>query len=143
MSDLPDPPRGWTVWNADPDGRIVLAFRPDVFNTTDHPPECLPTIYIAQGRRNHRRPGVDRPEAASGDWFVRLYFEPSVELQETMRYPDRPTAVDGAYDLASDFANGDVDPRDVYQVPRPEYFDALDELTGTEPATDDASTDDS
>ena len=26
--------------------------------------------------------------------------------------------------------NGDVDPREVYQVPRPEYFDALDDVTG-------------
>jgi hypothetical protein len=69
-------------------------------------------------------------EAATGDWFVRLYFEPDVSLDETMRYPDRDAAIDAAYDLAADFAAGDVDPRDVYQVPRPEYFDALAELTG-------------
>ncbi|WP_227134406.1 DUF5820 family protein [Halorubellus salinus] len=140
MSDLPDPPSGWTVWNVDPDGRAVLAYRPDVFNTTDHPPECLPTLYVSQGRRNHRRPGVDRPEAATGDWFVRLYFEPDVSLDETMRYPDRDAAIDAAYALAADFHAGDVDPRDVYQVPRPDYFDALDELTGDDDEAGDAET---
>lgn len=137
MDDLPEPPSGWTVWNVDADGRVILAFRPDVFNTTDHPPECLPTIYVSQGRRNHRRPGVDRPEAASGDWFVRLYFEPDVSLDETKRYPERDAAIDGAYDLATDVAAGDVDPRDVYQVPRPEYFDALDDVTGGDVTDDD------
>jgi len=137
MDDLPEPPSGWTLWNVDADGRVILAFRPDVFDTTDHPPECLPTIYVSQGRRNNRRPGVDRPEAASGDWFVRLYFEPDVSLDETMRYRERDAAIDGAYDLATDVAAGDVDPRDVYQVPRPEYFDALDDVTGDDVTDDD------
>jgi hypothetical protein len=138
MSDLPEPPSGWTVWNAEPDGRIILAFRPDVFNSADHPPECLPTLYVSQGRRNDRRPGVAPPEAASGDWFVRLYFEPDVSLPEDRRFDDRDAAVDGAYELAREFATGDVDPRDVYQVPREDYFDALDELTGDAPGRDDA-----
>ena len=112
MSDLPEPPSGWTVWNAEPDGRIILAFRPDVFNSADHPPECLPTLYVSQGRRNDRRPGVAPPEAASGDWFVRLYFEPDVSLPEDRRFDDRDAAVDGAYELAREFATGDAPGRD-------------------------------
>lgn len=130
MSDLPDPPRGWTIWNAEPDGRIVLAFRPDVFNTQDHPPECLPTLYVSQGRRNDRRPGHNPPDAASGDWFVRLYYEPDVEHPDTGRHDTRAAAIEGAYELAAEFSAGALDPRAVYQVPREEYFDALDEHTG-------------
>ncbi|MFT4923284.1 MAG: hypothetical protein ACI8XM_002510, partial [Haloarculaceae archaeon] len=41
-------------------------------------------------------------------------------------------AVAGATDLAQRFADGDVDYRGLYQVPRPEYFEKLDELTDSE-----------
>jgi hypothetical protein len=133
MSELPAPPAGWTIWNAEPDGRVILAFRPDVFDTQAYPPECLPTIYVSQGRRNDRRPGQDPLEAATGDWFVRLYFEPDVQHPDALRHSDRDAAVDGAYELAADFAAGDVDPRAVYQVPREDYFDAIDDLTGDDP----------
>jgi hypothetical protein len=130
MSDLPEPPRGWTIWNAEPDGRVILAFRPDVFNTQDHPPECLPTLYVSQGRRNDRRPGYQPPDDATGDWHVRLYFEPDVEHPDENRYDSRSAAIEGAYELAAEFSDGDVDPSAVYQVPRPDYFAALDEHTG-------------
>jgi hypothetical protein len=142
MSDLPAPPEGWTIWNAEADGRVILAFRPDVFNTQNHPPECLPTLYVSQGRRNERRPGVAPPEAATGDWFVRLYFEPDVSLDEDYRCDDRDAAIESAYALATEFTAGKIDPREIYQVPRPEYFDALEELTGADPGRDDPGRDD-
>jgi hypothetical protein len=130
MADYDDLPDDWVVWSDESDGRSVLAFRPDVFNTQDFPAECLPTLYLTRGRRNHRRPGVSREDALSGDWYVTLYLEPDVQLQETNRFETREEAVAGTVELARRFTAGDIDPRDVYQIPRPEYFEKLDELTG-------------
>lgn len=126
MDDLPE---GWTVWNADPDGRTILAYRPDVFDSEAFPAACLPTLYLTRGRRNSRRPGPEREPAT--DWFVTLYFEPEVTYPE-QRYDSREAAETGARDLAAAFADGEIDYRDQYQVPREEYFEKLDELTGRE-----------
>jgi hypothetical protein len=60
---------------------------------------------------------------------VTLYLEPEVE-GTTAEYDDRAAATGGAVDLARRFARGDVDYRSLYQVPRPDYLDRLDELTG-------------
>ncbi|WP_435358868.1 DUF5820 family protein [Haloarchaeobius sp. DFWS5] len=130
MTDFEELPAGWTVWNEEPEGRCILAYRPDVFDTQQFPAECLPTLYLTRGRRNHRRPGVSREDALSGAWYVTLYFEPEVELQETNRFETRDAAVEGTVELARRFADGEIDPDDVYQVPRPEYFEKLRELTG-------------
>ncbi|WP_435364333.1 DUF5820 family protein [Haloarchaeobius sp. DYHT-AS-18] len=130
MSTLEDLPAGWTVWNEEPDGRCILAYRPDVFDSEQFPAACLPTLYLTRGRRNHRRPGVSREDATTGDWYVTLYFEPDVELQETNRFATREDGIEGAVELARRFADGEIDPRDVYQVPREDYFAKLDELTG-------------
>jgi len=48
------------------------------------------------------------------------------------RFDSRSAAVAGAVDLAERFAEGDVDYRAAYQVPREAYLDGLDDLTGRE-----------
>ena len=117
---------GWEVWSEE-STKIVLAYRPDVFNTTDYPAACLPTIYVTKGKRS-RRPGRDRP-APEAEWYVTLFLEPEVDRgPET--FETRAEAVAGAKDVAAGFAGGEIDYRDLYQVPRPDYFEALDDLTG-------------
>jgi len=32
----------------------ILTYRPDVFNTADFLPACVPTIYVTMGRRSRR-----------------------------------------------------------------------------------------
>ncbi|MFB6160967.1 MAG: DUF5820 family protein [Haloferacaceae archaeon] len=121
-----DAPDGWTVWSDEADGRRVLAFRPDVFDSQSYPAPCLPTIYVSNGSPK-RRPGAGR--AGTGTWHVTLFLEPEIEgPSET--YPDREAALAGADDLAARFAADEVDARSLYQVPREEYLDRLAELTG-------------
>ncbi|MDG5776646.1 DUF5820 family protein [Haloarculaceae archaeon H-GB2-1] len=120
-------PEGWVVWSDEPQ-QSVLTFRPDVFDTHSFPAPCLPTIYLTKGRRR-RQPGTQtRP---TDPWFVTLYLEPEVD-RSPERYDSRAAAVEGACELASQFARGEIDYRDLYQVPRPEYFEKLDEITGRE-----------
>jgi hypothetical protein len=121
FADLDDE---WTVWN-ETDEKVVLVYRPDVFDSHDFPAPCLPTIYLTHGRRT-RRPGAQR---AGGAWYVTLYLEPEVE-RDADSYDDRKSAVAGAVDLANRFANGEVDYRSLYQVPRKEYLAELDDRTG-------------
>jgi len=130
MSDFDGLPDAWTVWSDEDDGRAVLAYRPDVFDTQAFPAACLPTLYVTRGRRSNRRPGVDRTHLTDRSWYVTLYLEPEVELDETHEYETRTAAVEGAVALARRFAAGDVDYRGLYQVPRDDYFEKLDELTG-------------
>jgi hypothetical protein len=113
----------WTVWNEER-GRVVLAYRPDVFDGSDLPAPCMPTIYVTRGRRG-RRPGGER---IGEDWFVTLYLEPEVDCG-TDSYDTRDSAIDAAVDLAAEFAAGRIDYRSQYQVPREAYFERLDELT--------------
>lgn len=127
MSDLESLPEDWTVWNEAPGGRIVLAYRPDVFDSEAFPAACLPTLYLTQGRHSDRRPGPERRGA--DQWFVTLYLEPEVSGPER-RFETRDAAIEGAVDLATQFAAGDLDYRELYQVPREAYLDKLDELTG-------------
>ncbi|MGQ3414204.1 DUF5820 family protein [Natrinema sp. LN54] len=126
-SRLPD---GWTVWSRGEDGRLVLAYRPDVFNAEDFPAPCLPTLYLTHGKRT-RRPGVNPADTADAeDWFVTLYLEPDVSLNETLRFPTRGEALERTVELATAFDAGEVDYRGLYQVPRETYFERLDDLTG-------------
>jgi hypothetical protein len=125
LSTLPD---GWEVWS-DETTKAVLVYRPDVFDTAAYPAPCLPTIYLSKGRRG-RRPGEhDPPPDAS--WYVTLFLEPEVNL-DAIEELTRSDAEAAATDLADRFARGDIDYRNLYQVPRPDYFDRLDELTGPE-----------
>lgn len=119
-------PTGWTVWHDDPDGRGILAYRPDVFDAEAYPAPCLPTIYVAEGART-RRPGSARRRA--DEWRVTLFLEPEIDAG-VERYDGREAAVEGAVAVARRFADGEIDYRSLYQVPREEYFDRLDELTG-------------
>ena len=114
----------WTVWNQT-ETELVLAYRPDVFDSEQFPAPCLPTIYLTRGKRT-RRPGADR---TGEDWYVHLYLEPEVEHDaETAR--ERKRAVERAVSLANRFAAGEIDYRELYQVPRDDYLDELDSLTG-------------
>ena len=121
-------PNGWVVWS-DETTKVVLVFRPDVFDTAEFPPPCLPTLYVTKGQRS-RRPGRDNPDPEDS-WYVTLYLEPEIE-GPTREYDGRAAATDGAADLAGQFAEGEIDYRSLYQVPRPEYLDELDELTGSD-----------
>ncbi|WP_168927102.1 DUF5820 family protein [Natronorubrum aibiense] len=121
---------GWDVWSHGDDGRLVLAYRPDVFNADDFPAACLPTLYVTHGKRT-RRPGTN-PTSRTGetDWYVTLYLEPDVSA-ENERFSTRDDAVSRALELARAFTDGEIDYRGLYQVPRERYFEQLDELTGS------------
>lgn len=115
---------GWVVWNEERE-KVVLAYRPDVFEGDDLPAPCLPTIYVTRGRRS-RRPGRQR---SGTDWHVTLYLEPEVD-HDAGRFDSREAALDGARELAATFARGEFDYRALYQVPRPDYFEQLERTTG-------------
>ncbi|EMA12496.1 MULTISPECIES: DUF5820 family protein [Haloarcula] len=121
LSGLPD---DWTVWN-ETDEKLILAYRPDVFDSEQFPAPCLPTIYLTRGKRT-RRPGADR---TGESWYVTFYLEPEVE-RDADSYEGRDAAVEGAVALATRFADGELDYRSLYQVPREAYLDKLDDLTG-------------
>jgi hypothetical protein len=125
LDSLPD---GWTVWSEESGGRVVLAYRPDVFDSDAFPAPCLPTLYVSNGSRS-RRPGAGQYETDT--WHAVLFLEPEIEGPST-EFDSREAAISGAVDLATDFADGGVDYRSLYQVPREEYFARLDELTGRE-----------
>ena len=120
-------PEGWVVWNDEPDGRAVYVFRPEVFDSQAFPPACLPTLTVSPS-------SPDRPAGegiSQGTWYVTLFLEPDVRLRDLDgRFDSREEAVSGAHELASDFASGEIDFRSYYQVPREEYLDELESLTG-------------
>ena len=125
-----DLPAGWTVWADEADGRTVYAYRPDVFDGSTFPAECLPVCYVTHGART-RRPGRNPTDrTADDDWFVTFYLEPEVHLGDVERFDTREAAAAHAHELARQFASGEIDYRGAYQVPREEYFERLDELTG-------------
>lgn len=121
-------PAGWEVWS-DERTKIVLVYRPDIFDSEQFPPPCLPTIFLTKGQRD-RRPGRNRPHP-DDPWFVTLSLEPDVSGPR-QRYDNREGAIEGAHQIADEFAAGAYDYRDLYQVPRETYLDKLDELTGRE-----------
>ena len=121
-------PTGWERWN-EGRNRLILAYRPDVFDGDAFPAPCMPTIYLTKGQRS-RRPGPHDPEPGAA-WYVTLYLEPDVDAG-TESFDDREAADEAALSLAAEFVAGEVDYRGLYQVPREAYFDRLDELTGRE-----------
>lgn len=118
-------PGGWTLWNAEPEGRVICTYHPDLFDGDDFPAACLPTIYVTDGSRR-ARPGAG--QYATGEWHVTLFLEPEVEVQSAT-YDDRETALEAAVDVAAAFDDGEVDYRSAYRVPRENYLAKLDELT--------------
>lgn len=123
---LEDLPESWTVWTEQRDGRVILAYRPDVFDAEAFPAACLPTIYVTDGSRANR-PGAG--QYATEQWHATLFAEPEVELENETR-ESHEAAVDAAVDVAERFAAGEIDYRDAYQEPREAYLDELDEQTG-------------
>lgn len=122
-------PPGWQVWNEESGGRLVLAYRPDVFDSAAFPPACLPTITVAPGDSPDQLP---ERRARSTSWYRALYLEPVVRVRDVdERYADRDEAVAGARALAERFAAGEVDYRGAYQQPREAYLDRLDELVAS------------
>lgn len=120
---------GWRVWNEEEDGQLVLAFRPDVFDSSRFPPACLPTVTVARGSSPDQLP---ERRARSDRWFRAFYLEPAVRVRAADEtYDSRPAAVEGARAIAAAFVDGEVDCRGAYQVPREAYLDALDGLVGT------------
>lgn len=127
MADLSTLADGWEIWNNEPHGRIILVFRPDIFNTTDYPPACLPTITIGPGTRPNAPPDHRQ---ASNAWHVVLYLEPRVRITtKDTSVPTRPEAIDYALSLSHEFTNGNIDFDDAYIEPRPEYLTKLNQLT--------------
>jgi len=122
--DLSSLSEHWTVWSQT-EAKLILAYRPDVFDSEQFPAPCLPTIYLTRGQRT-RRPGADR---TGEDWYVTLYLEPEVD-RTADSYTEREAAVEGAVDIANRFAAGELAYRSLYQLPREAYLDELDELTG-------------
>jgi len=119
---------GWEVWSEE-GTKVVLAYRPDVFDTTDLPAPCMPTLYLTKGRRD-RRPGRDRPDP-DDPWYVTLFLEPDVDHGRES-FDSRERARERVVELSWELVHGDIDYRDLYQVPRPDYFETLDDLTGRE-----------
>lgn len=126
MDPLDDLARGWQVWNAEPGGRVVLAFRPDVFDGDAFPAACLPTVTVAPGASPDARPD---PQGRSGEWHVALYLEPDVRVRAVeRRFEAREAAVRRAAVVARRFVDGDIDYREAYHEPREAYLDRLDGL---------------
>jgi hypothetical protein len=128
MTDWSGLPEDWRVWHEADEGRVVLVFRPDVFDTQRFPAACLPTIYVSQRPPQERLPRLD---AERSDWFVSLRLEPEVQVVDAGgRYESRADAVRAALGVASRFVAGEFDLRGVYQVPREAYLDELESLVG-------------
>ncbi|UPV74513.1 DUF5820 family protein [Halorussus limi] len=124
-ADLPD---GWTVWNEEPGGRVIFAYRPDVFDADQFPAACMPTLYVAAGAPN--RPASEAEYGRTNVWRVEFFLEPEVELVPARTLDTREEAIEEARGLADEFAAGELDHRGAYQVPREKYLDELDDLTG-------------
>ncbi len=122
-------PESWTVWNHVEGDRLILAYRPDVFDGSEFPPACLPTLYVREGEQDLRRAGERPTPATAGSWTVTLFLEPEVSASFGS-YDTWAAAVERATDVATDFDGGGVDVRGLYQLPREGYLDRLERLTG-------------
>lgn len=130
MDELRSLPEGWEVWAAEEGGRVVLVFRPDVFDAEAFPAACLPTITVAPGSSPNRP--IDERER-SGRWHVALYLEPGVAVGSVgAAFDSWAGALAAAVEVAAAFAAGEVDYRGAYLDPRPAYLAALDGLVGRE-----------
>lgn len=126
MEPLDTLPEGWRVWNAEADGRVVLVYRPDVFDGDAFPPACLPTLTVAPGASPDARPD---PRGRSGRWHVALYLEPDVRVSAVeSAFEDRDEAVERAVAVAGTFVEGGIDYRAAYPDSPGAYLDRLDEL---------------
>jgi hypothetical protein len=132
MATFDDLPEGWEVWSDEADGRAVLVYRPDVFDSDAYPPECLSTLYLTNGPRRRRRPRSAADQRRRDVWHVTLFLEPEVEYPEPPEFDSRAAAVEGTVELAERFAAGEIDVRRLYQRVPEEYVARLEELVGSE-----------
>lgn len=128
--DIPNLPDGWTVWNAESGGQVILAYRPDIFEGESFPAACLPTLFVSRSSPDQRKRGPPS-HSSDTDWHVTLYLEPEVRVRdhETSR-STRSEALEAAREVASDFSAGQIDVRAAYQVPREAYLTELERLIG-------------
>lgn len=118
---------GWTVWDHEPDDRLILVFRPDIFDGDAFPAACLPTIYVREGERDLRLLSPDPAPGTEDTWRVQLFLEPAVG--ETFgTFDSWDDAVDGAVDVAGRFCAGELDLHGMYLDPREAYLARLDAL---------------
>lgn len=132
MTDDPldELPEGWTIWNVESGGRVILAYRPDIFEGEQFPAACLPTLYVSQSAPDQPRRRGANPQ---GQWYVTLYLEPEVRVRDYEHtVSDRTRALETAVEVAEAFANGSIPIRSAYQVPREEYIAELERLTGAD-----------
>lgn len=127
--DLEDVPDGWRIWDHEPEDRLILVFRPDVFDGSTFPPACLPTIYVREGMQDLRHAGPEPTPSSAGTYTVRLFLEPEVET-DAKTHDRWSGAIEAAVALAEEFTTGEIDLRAMYHHPREPYLDRLDELTG-------------
>jgi len=130
MSTFDGLPEGWAVWNEEADGKAVLVYRPDVFDGDAFPPACLPTLSLTTQSPN-RPPG----ETTTGptNWHVLLFLEPDVRVRDPgveTTFERYDAAVAATVELTRRFADGEIDLRACYQLPRDAYLDELEALTG-------------
>lgn len=125
---LEELPEGWVVWNDD-GGRVVLVFRPDVFEGATYDSAHLPTLYVST-----RSPDVPmrRGDEPSEAWHVACTLEPEVRVRALESSHElRADAVDAAVAAARRFSRGAVDFEGAYAANPPEaYLRRLAELTG-------------
>lgn len=126
-ADLPD---GWTVWHDRPDDIVVLAYRPDLFDGSNYPAACLPTIAIKPERVRGRR-GRPRPAGAASSWTATLTLEPDVEIARRTG-DDRKTAIEAGLTLASAFVGNEFDLRSSYPDPHRPYLERLEAIIQSE-----------
>lgn len=122
-------PAGWDLWDHEPGSRLILAYRPDIFDGSRHPPACLPTIYVREGRKDLRRAGPQPAAGSSGQWTVTLFLEPEVSTR-LAACESMDDATEAAIDQATAFVNGEIDLRELYQRPREEYLSTLETMIG-------------
>lgn len=117
-----DPPGDWVVWNHEAAGPVTWVYRPDTFDADAFPAACMPTIHVTN-RQGDRRP----PGRGGGAWEARLLLEPEVEVDRSGAAPTRERALEGAVELARDFASQEYDLLGAYHDPsdRQAYLDRL------------------
>ena len=122
-------PDGWSVWDHVEDDRLILAYRPDIFDGTQFDPACLPTLYVREGERDLRRTGLAPATGTEGMWTVTLFLEPEVS-ERLGACQSFKAACELAFDHARAFTRGEIDIEAIYHDPREAYLDTLDSMLG-------------
>ena len=116
-------PAGWTVWHERPDDLCILAYRPDIFDGSEFPAACLPTITIKPARTRGPR-GRPNPAEIATSWVTVLTVEPDVEIVRTVG-ETRSTAINAGIEFSQAFSNGSLDIEGAYTDPHEQYLETL------------------